>query len=297
MNPNGQFLTQELLASLNLKVLAVQRTRAGRWWNYRQVSSPFSRLWLILAGRAVVSHHGRQFTLRSGRLHLVPAFALHDCACQSEFDHYHLHFSSRLPTGIDLFSLLDCEFHLQAPENAPALFKRLETIFPNRKLPCFDPFQEEYRRFPERAEQADHGAPAADWFEAQGLLKLLLAPFLKSARSCEGMHARATSRFLAVQEFIHERMGEQIHLADLSKVAGLNPTYFSDRFQELVGVRPLEYLQRRRIERAQYLLLTGGAPIKEVAYQVGIPDAAYFTRLFTRLSQSSPTEYREAHGK
>jgi AraC-like DNA-binding protein len=289
-------LSQELLASLSLRVLAVHRTRAGRWWNYRQVSSPFSRLWLILGGRAVVSHHGQRFTLEPGRLHLVPAFTVHDCACRHQFDHYHLHFTSRLPTGIDLFSLLDCDFQLEAPAGTLGLLERLEAIFPNRKLPCFDPFREEYRRFPARAEQADHDAPAAEWFEAQGILKLLLAPFLKSARGCEGMHARATRRFLTVQEFIHEHMRDSITLADLARVAGLHPTYFSDRFQQLVGVRPLEYLQRRRIERAQYLLLTGRAAVKEVAYQVGIPDPAYFTRLFTRTCQASPTAYRAAHG-
>ena len=42
-------LNQELLNSLDLKVLAVQRTEAGRWWNFKSVISPFSRLWLISA--------------------------------------------------------------------------------------------------------------------------------------------------------------------------------------------------------------------------------------------------------
>jgi AraC-like DNA-binding protein len=289
-------LSQELLASLDLRVLAVQRTEAGQWWHYRQVMSPFSRLWFIVDGRAVVTHHEREYPLTAGQLHLVPTYTVHDCACPRRFDHYHLHFVSRLPTGIDLFSLLDCDFQLEAPAGTLALLQRLEAIYPNRKLPCFDPFQEAYRRFPARAEQADHDAPAAEWFEAQGILKLLLAPFLKSARAHEGIHARAARRFLTVQEFIHEHMHEPVTLAALARVAGLHPTYFSDRFQELVGVRPLEYLRRRRLERAQYLLLTSRASVKEVAYQVGIDDPAYFTRIFARQCHTSPSAYRAAHG-
>lgn len=288
-------LNQELLAGLDLKVLAIQRTEAGRWWNFRHVISPFSRLWLILDGRAVVTHHGRRFTLEAGQLHLVPPFAIHDCSCSRRLDHYHLHFVSRLPTGIDLLSLLDFEFQLTAPGRALELFQRLEVLYPDRKLPCYDPAREEYRRFPVAVEQAAHDAAAVDWFEANGILKLLLTPFLQSARSHEGIHARATRQFLAVQEFIHEHMQETILLGDLARAAKLHPTYFSDRFRELVGVRPLEYLMRRRMERAQYLLLTRRAPVKQVAAEVGICDAAYFTRAFTRICGMSPTDYRTAH--
>jgi AraC-like DNA-binding protein/mannose-6-phosphate isomerase-like protein (cupin superfamily) len=296
MGESGQVLSRELLASVDLKVLTVQRTEAGRWWNYRQVLSPFSRLWLILDGRATVRHHDRDFALTPGTLHLVPAFTSHDCACPRRFDHYHLHFASRLPTGIELFSMLDCDFQLAAHAGTIDLLQRLEKLYPNRKLPCFDPFREEYRRFPARAEQATDEINPADWFEAQGILKLLLAPFLKSARRHEGIHGQAAHRFLAVQEFIQEHMHQPITLADMARVADLHPTYFSDRFDHLVGVRPMEYLQRRRLERAQYLLVTTRAPIKEIAYQVGIPDAAYFTRVFARLCQSSPSAYRASHG-
>jgi len=287
--------SQELLARLDLRVLAIQRTTAGPWWNYRSVISPFSRLWLILGGRAVVRHHGREFKLAPGRIHLVPAFTQHDCSCPQRLDHYHLHFVSRLPTGIDLLSLLDFDAQMKAPPATLKQFQRLEALYPDRKLPCFDPAREEYRQFPLAVERAARAQPALDWFEANGLLTLLLTPFLKSAREHEGMHARATRLFLTVQEFIHAHMHETILLGDLARVAKLHPTYFSDRFQKLVGVRPLEYLMRRRIERAQYLLLTETSSVKQVAVQVGISDAAYFSRAFMRVCGNSPTAYRIAH--
>lgn len=288
-------VNQELLAKLDLRVLAIQRTAAGSWWNYRNVISPFSRLWLIQGGRAVVRHHGREFKLEPGQIHLVPAFTQHDCSCPRWLDHYHLHFVSLLPTGIDLLSLLDFDSQIKATPATLKQFQRLEALYPDRKLPCFDPSREEYRQFPMAVERAARAQPALDWFEANGLLTLLLTPFLKSAREHEGMHARATRLFLTVQEFIHAHMHETILLGDLARVAKLHPTYFSDRFQKLVGVRPLEYLMRRRIERAQYLLLTETSSVKQVAVQVGISDAAYFSRAFTRVCGSSPTAYRMTH--
>jgi AraC-like DNA-binding protein len=288
-------LSQEILAALELKVLTIQRTAAGRWWNFRNVISPYSRLWLILDGHGTVRHHGREFKLGPGQIHLVPPFTAHDCSCSRRLDHYHLHFISRLPTGIDLFSLLDFEFQLKAPAHALKCFRGLEAIYPDRKLPCFDPAQDAYRRLPALLPQAGPGIAPADWLEANALLALLLPPFLKTAQEHQGIHARATRLFQSVQGFIHAHLHEPILLADLARVAGLHPTYFSDHFQELVGVRPLEYLTCRRIERAQYLLLTSKASVKEIAAAVGISDPTYFSRVFARRCQVSPRKYRANH--
>lgn len=257
--------------------------------------SPFSRLWLILDGQAQVRHHGRDYELRPGQWHLVPAFAVHDCVCTGSFNHYHLHFTARLPTGIDLFSLLDCDYQLDTPAEGLALFRRLEAIYPDRKLPSFDPRSREYQRFPGLAGPVEPAGGALADFEARGAIILLLSAFLKSARNHEGVHARVTRQFLAVQEYIHVHMREPVRLADLARVAGLNPTYFSDQFLRVVGIRPLDYLVRRRIERAQFLLLTTQDSVKAIADAVGIADPAYFSRVFTRLCQNSPTAYRANH--
>jgi hypothetical protein len=288
-------LNQNVFATLDLKVLTVQRTVAGSWWNFKNVISPFSRLWLILDGHGVVRHHGRKFKLAAGQIHFVPPFTAHDCSCTGRLDHYHLHLVSRLPTGIDLFSLLDCQHQIKSSAEALALFKRIEAIYPERKLPCFDPNRDEYKRFPALTESAAPADDALNAFEARGALSLLLTPFLKSARNHEGIHARVTRQFLSVQEFIHANMRRPIALADLASVVELHPTYFSDQFKKVVGVRPLDYLMRRRIERAQYLLLTSHASVKEIADAVGIGDAAYFSRVFTRLCRVAPSEYRATH--
>jgi len=95
-------ISHELLAKLELRVLAIQRTVAGSWWKYRNLISPFSWLWLILGSGAVVRHLDQEFQLETGQIHLVPPFTQHDCFCRQRLDHYHLHFASHLPTGIDL---------------------------------------------------------------------------------------------------------------------------------------------------------------------------------------------------
>ena len=288
-------INTEFLNALELNVLSVQRTTAGSWWNYRHVISPFSRLWLVLGGEATVVHGGRQFKLSRGQIHLVPAFAAHDCFCRHQFDHYHLHFAARLPTGIDLFSALDFECQLDAPTDALGHFRRLEKIYPERKLPCFDPNQDEYKSYPLKKEPLLAAGSTLDDFEAKGHLILLVARYLKAARQHEAIHSRVNNQFLAVQKYIHSNMDSDIKLTHMAKVARLHPTYFSDNFKRIVGIRPLEYLMRRRIERAQYLLLTSSHSVKEIAASVGIPDSNYFSRVFSSISRISPSVYRATH--
>lgn len=288
-------LTHELLGQLDFKVLAVQRTSAGRWWNFRHVISPFARLWLILGGRGVVQHHGQRFPLQPGQLHLVPPFTEHDCYCPNRLDHFHLHFATRQPSGVDLLSLLDFNHQIAAPRGTLRYFQRLESLCPDRKLPCFDPSSEAYRRQSLAGERADREMAATEWFEARGVLTLLLTPFLRTARQHAGVHARVNQQFAAVQQFVHANLHQPLLLADLARAAKLHPTYFSDRFREVVGLRPLEYLTQRRLERAQFLLVTSGASVKEIAAAVGFPDAAHFTRTFTRSCGRSPSQYRADH--
>ena len=212
---------------------------------------------------------------------MVPAFTPHDCSCSQRMDHYHLHFVSRVSTGVDLLSLLDCPFQIDDSQKKRGLFKRLEALCPGRKLPCFDPKNEDYRRYSIAAEHSvDFNLPVGDWLERNGIMSILLSPFVRAATVREGVHARVARQFLVVQRHIHEKLRDPISLAHLARLVELHPTYFSDRFLELVGERPLKYLMRYRLERAQYLLLTSHASVKQVANEVGIPDQVYFTRVF-----------------
>ncbi|HEX7653540.1 MAG TPA: AraC family transcriptional regulator [Verrucomicrobiae bacterium] len=193
---------------------------------------------------------------------------------------------------MDFLSLVDGPLDLAAPSGTQMLFEQLERIYPHQQLPCFDPNRKEYQNFSLAADREEPKLSVADWFETNGILFRLLAPFLQQAQFHDDGHARVTRQFHSVQKYISEHIRVRITLGDLARVAGLHPTYFSDRFQSLVGERPLAYLTRYRMEQAQWLLLASPMSIKEVAGEVGMVDAAYFTRVFTRFYGVSPKKYR-----
>ena len=88
-------------------------------------------------------------------------------------------------------------------------------------------------------------------------------------------------------------MATELSVDLLAKLNLLNPDYFSRIFKEQMGIRPLEYIQSKRIERAQLLLTTTNHSMQEVADMVGLPNISYFSRLFTRLTKKTPAAYRK----
>ena len=74
--------------------------------------------------------------------------------------------------------------------------------------------------------------------------------------------------------------------------SGLAERTFKRRFTEATGLAPIDYIQRLRIEDAKRRLERTDAPVDEISWQVGYEDAAFFRRLFKRVTGLTPGAYR-----
>jgi AraC family transcriptional regulator len=97
-------------------------------------------------------------------------------------------------------------------------------------------------------------------------------------------------------DYIEAHLAEPVTLADVASAAGLTRVYFSAQFKIATGLRPHEYLVRRRIERAQEMLVGDGAPIVDVALSVGFQTQAHFSTVFKHFVGQSPHAWRQSQG-
>src|SRR6185437_1119173 len=81
---------------------------------------------------------------------------------------------------------------------------------------------------------------------------------------------------------------------DLATIARLSEFHFNVAFRNSVGETPHRYLVRRRVERAQGLMLSTEKTLSEIAAECGLADQAHLTRLFRRIVGESPAAWRRA---
>lgn len=196
------------------------------------------------------------------------------------YDMLHLHLSRGLVA----------ECLEQAGEHAPADNFRLAD-------PCFtqDPVIERLAQSLLMAEDARavFGALYAESIGAAIVTRLL---GLRAAKDVLPARRRVAAlpkwRVKRVVDYIEAHLGEPITLAELAGVTGLTRMHFAAQFRLATGVRPHEYLLRKRIERACDQLVTSDASLVEVALSVGFQTQAHFTTVFKRFTSQTPHRWR-----
>jgi AraC family transcriptional regulator len=98
-----------------------------------------------------------------------------------------------------------------------------------------------------------------------------------------------------VTDYIEEHLSSTIRLQDLAGVARLSHSHFCRAFKESLGHPAHAYVMRRRVHRAQGLMLTSGESLSQIAALCGMADQAHFCKLFRRLVGESPNAWRRAH--
>jgi AraC family transcriptional regulator len=97
-----------------------------------------------------------------------------------------------------------------------------------------------------------------------------------------------------VTSFIEANLDRSIRNDELAGLARLNTSHFGRAFRNSFGEPPHEYVIRRRVERAQGLMLSTNAPLSEIALDCGLADQSHLTRLFRRMVGQSPRDWRRS---
>ncbi|MDX2226147.1 MAG: AraC family transcriptional regulator [Verrucomicrobiae bacterium] len=93
--------------------------------------------------------------------------------------------------------------------------------------------------------------------------------------------------------FMHNHISKPIRLRDMAAEIGYSPSHFARMFRKQFNLSPIDYIIHKRVALACKLLGETLLSIKEIAGQVGYADEFYFSRIFKKISGSSPRAYRE----
>ncbi len=95
-----------------------------------------------------------------------------------------------------------------------------------------------------------------------------------------------------VKKWIDRHYHEPISLTSASEAAGISESYLSKIFAKETGETFIEYVTRKRVEKA-LLYMSSGMKIYEIAEKVGYPNQGHFSKIFKKVTGKTPLEYRE----
>ncbi|SHS25234.1 transcriptional regulatory protein [Mycobacteroides abscessus subsp. abscessus] len=95
------------------------------------------------------------------------------------------------------------------------------------------------------------------------------------------------------KQWINANLGENITVKRIAEYVYMNPTYFCEYFKNMTGVTVLDYVTKKRLEKAKELLEVPDIKIYDISSSVGYHDAKYFSQLFKKWQGYSPSQYRD----
>jgi transcriptional regulator GlxA family with amidase domain len=103
-------------------------------------------------------------------------------------------------------------------------------------------------------------------------------------------------RLLRARDAMDRAYAEPLDVRTVAAIAHVSEGHFSRTFRAVFGETPHRYLQRRRVERAMFLLRETDRSVTDVCFDVGFMSLGTFSRTFHEIVGEAPSEYRTTHG-
>ena len=279
---------------LHLLILNVGLAIHNADWNWRNVNSPFTRLYYVTEGAARILLPTGIQELKPDHLYLVPSFTTHSYLCDTHFAHYYLHIYEDHQSESSILEDFSFPTEIPAGDLELPLIKRLCGINPTMQLPQSDPTS--YDNNPTLIKNIikNKQRTFCDKVESRGIVYQLMARFLKDAQPKAEIN---DDRIQKVLSYIRKNIYKTIDIDSLAAISCLSKDHFIRLFRKEVNNTPLQYINQKKIEKAQLILITDSMPIKNISYLLAYEDHSYFNRLFKKLTGVTPQQYRDRNKK
>ena len=277
----------------SFSLLNADHVQLNKSWNYKHIISPFYRLYLIEDGAGTLINSTDSVHLESGFLYLIPSFTLCNYHCENHLSQYYLQFLEESDDGTSLFASNRKIFKVPADVMDLAIFKRILYLNPGRGLSKNDPKDYEKRPVLQGFQDLNNALPISVYMETNGIILQLLSRFLTEEYFKQDNKKAIPSKVLEAIHYIQTNLHLPLTVESLAERADQNPDYFSRIFKEYTGERPLAFIQYKRIERAQFLMIRSDMTLQGIASETGFESLSYFSRIFKSFTRQTPGEYKK----
>jgi AraC-like DNA-binding protein/quercetin dioxygenase-like cupin family protein len=110
------------------------------------------------------------------------------------------------------------------------------------------------------------------------------------------LNLQANDHFIRLQpvlEYIDEHLEDRLLVEKSSQLVNMSYYYFVKFFKRVMGISFTDFVQQKRIHKAERLLLTSELSIMEIGEEIGMQNMSHFYKLFKRINGHSPNDFRK----
>ncbi|WP_276354226.1 helix-turn-helix transcriptional regulator [Cohnella caldifontis] len=266
---------------LSLKIWrAVRHDKASYFWHYH----PECELLLVQRGRLSIDLDGETFEMAAGDVVILGSSQLHGDRSHGELVDY-------IVLQFDLQSFFDQSTipYLQYFNETKVPLSAMNYIFrenPQARSEAADCIRE----ILEEAQRKESGYELAVNMLIKKLLLILIRSDSKGLLAGQDRVERI--RLKPVLDYVEARIDDRLAIEEVCGLANMSYYYFVKFFKKVMGMSFTEYVNFRKIKRAEQLLLTLDLSVSEVGERIGMSNMAHFYKTFKRFSGCSPKEFQ-----
>lgn len=266
-------LARTYISNTQIHMTTGALTRVRPDWSGTNQIQKENMLCYFLDGEGWLKINNIEYYPRPGELFLVPAGARisYSTGESAPFLQYWCHFTATVGEN-HLFDLLIAPHRIALGKD--------ETV---------------KSQFQELIDQHESDALAAP-FIVKSLLFHMISRFieLSTVDPLQTASIPSVHKLYIVLQYIDKHLSEQITVETLSQLVHFHPKYFLHYFKSMLGVSPIVYINKKRMQKANALLLHTDMTIAEIAERLGM-QTPYLSRMFKRFTGFTPNEFRQQY--
>lgn len=232
-------------------------------WNGHIQNPVLSRLYYIISGKAHITSGNINLDLLPGNWYLLPAGFSFDFGCPHKMEHIYFHISLSGDDGLDALA---------------SLLHPLSIADDTNPYPVFNAYSRSDR--------------LTDALVIKEKIYNILLKLIEKSPTKPEIHEFSQCIQKAV-EYINLHLGEKISLAEIAQYAYVSKSTLSSRFKTELKMTVLEYIQWKKMFKAEQLLKNSDLSVLEISKALGFSEQFYFTRYFKQFFGIPPREYRK----
>ncbi|GAB2722811.1 helix-turn-helix domain-containing protein [Paenibacillus thermoaerophilus] len=275
---NEQVLYENPLLSLKVFSSLREKLGDGRWHYHRELE-----MLAVQAGKMEVFTDDGNAVLQSGDVMLIGANQLH-----RDISHPG---TSVVVLQIELKKFLDMSL-------IPYLHLFTEAKQPLSRLNYMFLEQPDTRAEVHRAVVGVH----REWSRKEDGYEIAIAVLIKQILLTlirrddrKLLNASGSADIIRLQpalDYVESHIDGRVQVEDACRTVNLSYYYFVKYFKKVMGLSFSDYVNMKKIKRAERLLLTRDMNVADIGEAIGMPNMAHFYKMFRKYNKCSPNEFR-----